>query len=107
MCFGTLTAFRQDGQIIHLSFEGKKARVEIITPKIVNIFCGFESEDHRSKAIEGSKAVPVEVYAEISWLQITGANVCHWSESPALIWNFLQQKAMSRLPTRIHPPSGR
>ncbi len=65
MCFGTLTAFRQDGQIIHLSFEGKKARVEIITPKIVNIFCGFESEDHRSKAIEGSKAVPVEVYAEM------------------------------------------
>lgn len=52
MCFGTLTAFRQDGQIIHLSFEGKKARVEIITPKIVNIFCGFESEDHRSKAID-------------------------------------------------------
>lgn len=57
MEFGKLTHYTIEKQRIHLDFEGKKARIEILTPAIINVFCGFESEEHRSKAIEGDKAV--------------------------------------------------
>ena len=55
--FGRLTGHRVNGNIINLEFENGTGRLEIITDRIINVFSPFESEDHRSKAIEGKKAL--------------------------------------------------
>lgn len=62
MQFGKLSNYELQGQKLLLDFEGVRARLEVITPNIINVFCGLESEEHRSKAIEGEKAVPVAVH---------------------------------------------
>lgn len=64
MQFGALTGFRQDGPTIHLDFESHAARVEVVTSKIIHIFCGFETEKNRSHAIVGDKTVPTEIRLE-------------------------------------------
>ncbi|MCD8067968.1 MAG: DUF4968 domain-containing protein [Lachnospiraceae bacterium] len=61
---GRLLHYEVKGQIIYLNFEHQKARIEVITPQIVNVFAGLMSEDHRSKAIEGDKAVPCGIRVE-------------------------------------------
>lgn len=55
--FGKLTGFSKKGNVVSLTFEGGAARLEIITDKIINVFSPFECDEHRSKAIEGEKAV--------------------------------------------------
>ncbi|MBQ0001090.1 MAG: glycoside hydrolase family 31 protein, partial [Clostridiales bacterium] len=55
MKFGKLLSFKTDGNRVLLHFEKKDGRVEILTEKILNVFAGFLSEEHRSKAIEGEK----------------------------------------------------
>lgn len=59
--FGKLLSYRQDGQIIYLNYAEYEARIEVITSKIINVFCGFETDTHDSKAIEGDKRVETEV----------------------------------------------
>ena len=36
--FGKLTGYKQAGQDILLDFEGKNARISVITSKIINVF---------------------------------------------------------------------
>lgn len=64
MDFGKLRDYKVDGQKIILNFESKEATIEVITPQIINVFCGLESSSHNSKAIEGDKSVPVSITVE-------------------------------------------
>ena len=42
---------------IHFFFEKEEAFLEVITESIMNVFVPYETKGHRSKAIEGEKAV--------------------------------------------------
>lgn len=55
--FGKLLSYKQEDNKVFLEFSNGNARIEIIRNDIINVFSGFQSEDHRSKAIEGEKAV--------------------------------------------------
>ena len=57
MKFGKLSNYELKGQDLILDFEGVQARIEVITPSIISVFCGFQYEEHRSKAIEGDKRI--------------------------------------------------
>ena len=61
MGYGRLTGYEVKGQIVELSFEEARARIETLTPRIVNVFCGSGAGRAGSKAIEGEKAVPVDI----------------------------------------------
>ena len=61
MGYGRLTGYEVKGQIVELSFEEAQARIEALTPRIVNVFCGSGAGRAGSKAIEGEKAVPVDI----------------------------------------------
>ena len=61
MNFGKLKDFTVKGQEVFLEFEKQNACISVITSKIINVFCGLESESHDSKAIEGEKTVAVEI----------------------------------------------
>ena len=64
--FGALKDFAVEGNIVNLAFENGKGRLEILTDRIINVFSPFESEDHRSKSIEGNKAKKTAFTAEKS-----------------------------------------
>ena len=64
MKFGKLSGYKLNGQNVMLNFEGQEASIQVITSKIINVFCGLESADHHSKAIEGEKAIPVTILVE-------------------------------------------
>ena len=64
MKFGKLSKYKLDGQKICLDFEGTEASIHVITSKIIRVFCALESENCRSKAVEGDKAVPVSLKIE-------------------------------------------
>ena len=72
MEFGKLKGYQVKGQQVLLEFERATASVTAVTPKIVNIFCGLESPDHRSRAIEGEKeqsvALTVKERADGLWI---------------------------------------
>ena len=55
MEFGKLLSFEKKENKVLLHFEKMDGRIEVITDKIVNVFAGFVSEEHRSKAVEGDK----------------------------------------------------
>lgn len=57
MDFGKLISYEKCGNIVRLHFEKTDGRIEVITDKILNVFAGFWCEEHRSRAIEGRKAV--------------------------------------------------
>lgn len=84
MKYGKLTDYEVSGQKIILHFdteEERKAetRIEVITPTIINVFCGLEGKEHRSKAIEGDKTIPVKVETEKKadglWIRTDEASV--------------------------------
>ena len=62
--FGKITGFDVKDNVVNISFENGKGRLEIITDKIINVFSPFVSEDHRSKAIEGNKVKKTAFTAE-------------------------------------------
>lgn len=62
--FGKLIAFKVEKNAIVIEFEKQEGRVEIITDRIINIFAGLINDSHRSKAIEGEKAVYTEFTVE-------------------------------------------
>ncbi len=64
MKFGRLKGYRVDGGQVRLDFEERTAAVTAVTPKIINIFCGLDTPDHRSRAIEGEKGQPVTLSVE-------------------------------------------
>lgn len=57
MEFGRLCSWEQQGNRIEFTFENGSGRLEVVTDRILNIFSGRVSSEHRSKAIEGEKAV--------------------------------------------------
>ncbi|MDO5294061.1 MAG: glycoside hydrolase family 31 protein [bacterium] len=59
--FGKLLEYRVAGQKILLTFENRSARIEVITSNIINVFAGFQSDTHDSRAIEGEKLVPCSI----------------------------------------------
>lgn len=64
MRFGKLKGYQISGQQVLLEFENFSAQVTVVTPKIVNVFCGLECPEHRSRAIEGEKILPVSLAVE-------------------------------------------
>lgn len=62
--FGRIISFTKQGNSISFRFEKHTGRIEIITDRIINVFAGFETEEHLSKAIEGAKSVAVEYSLE-------------------------------------------
>ena len=56
MEFGKLLSCKTEGNRVLLHFEKADGRLEVITDKILNVFSGVVSQEHRSKAIEGEKA---------------------------------------------------
>ena len=64
MKFGRLTDHKISGQQVLLDFEGQQASVTAVTPGIINVFCGLECPEHRSRAIEGEKEQPVNLQTE-------------------------------------------
>ena len=57
MEFGRLCSWEQQGNRVEFTFENGSGRLEVLTDRILNIFSGRVSSEHRSKAIEGEKAV--------------------------------------------------
>lgn len=64
MNYGKLTGYHVSGQKIELHYEKQEAGIEVITPEIINVFCGLEEPEHRSKAIEGDKTIQTEIHVE-------------------------------------------
>mgnify|MGYP007104036804 CR=1 FL=1 len=52
---------------IHFFFEKEEAFLEVITESIMNVFVPYETKGHRSKAIEGEKAVRTVGYRSSSF----------------------------------------
>lgn len=77
MRLGKLTNYTVDGQRVQLEFATGKAYITVVTSKIINVFCGLESNVQKSKAIEGDKRVATEFTVEetIDGLQIKTPDV--------------------------------
>lgn len=55
--FGKLLNHNIENNRLILNYENHTASVEIITPKIINIFTGLKYKNHFSRAIEGDKVI--------------------------------------------------
>lgn len=64
MKFGKLKSYAVNGQEVALQFEKHEAKVSVITSKIINVFCGLETNSHDSKAIEGDKNIEIPIIVE-------------------------------------------
>ncbi|MBQ0083359.1 MAG: DUF4968 domain-containing protein, partial [Clostridiales bacterium] len=58
--FGDLLSYKIKQNKVYLEFENGDACIEIIRDDIINVFSAFQYKGHRSKAIEGEKAVKTE-----------------------------------------------
>ena len=50
--FGKITDYTLEGQKLVIRFEEREGVIEAVTDEIINVFSGFETKEHRSKAIE-------------------------------------------------------
>lgn len=77
MYFGKMISWQREGNRVSFHFEKADGRIEVFTEKIINVFAGIQSTEHRSKAIEGEKAVetPFDVSAENDEVIISTAAV--------------------------------
>ena len=57
---GKRLSYQEEENKIHFFFEKGEAYVEVITENIMNVFIPYETKEHRSKAIEGNKAVQTD-----------------------------------------------
>lgn len=64
MNLGKRKGYTVTGQKVTLEFEQGTAEIWAVAPKIINVFCGLESSEHDSKAIEGEKELAVELTVE-------------------------------------------
>lgn len=64
MRLGKLIQYEIKNQTAVLEFENGEARIEVLTPAIINVYQGKAEERVPSKAIEGVKSVPTEIHAE-------------------------------------------
>lgn len=58
--FGKIISYNIIENKINIYFENGNCVISIITPDIINVFSGFEYNEHRSKAIEGEKAIKTD-----------------------------------------------
>ena len=58
--FGKITDYTLEGQKLVIRFEEREGVIEAVTDEIINVFSGFETKEHRSKAIEGEKRKKVK-----------------------------------------------
>lgn len=58
--FGKMKSYKQQGNCILINFEYQVGQIEIVTDKIINVFVGYETGEHLSRAIEGVKSVPTD-----------------------------------------------
>lgn len=74
---GKRLSYQVLGSQVNVTFEHGKAEIRVLTDEIINVFVPYETKDHRSKAIEGEKAVPTDfsVTDENGVLAITTAKV--------------------------------
>lgn len=56
MEFRKMISWKREGNRVNIHFEKADGRIEVIRENIINVFAGFASGEHRSKAIEGEKA---------------------------------------------------
>ena len=63
MNLGKRKGYTVSGQKVRLAFEQGEAEIWAVTPEIINVFCGLESGEHNSKAIEGEKEQTVKLTA--------------------------------------------
>lgn len=61
---GMLKNYQKEGNKVCFSFEERDAYIEVLRADIVNVFVPYESEGHRSKAIEKRPAETVEFSVE-------------------------------------------
>ncbi len=64
MEFGKWEGYRQSGSQVTLDFETGELVITAVTDKIINVFCGLECPERRSRAVEGDKRQPVELWVE-------------------------------------------
>ncbi|MDE7224574.1 MAG: DUF4968 domain-containing protein, partial [Acetatifactor sp.] len=64
MNLGKRKEYTVSGQKVTLVFEQGRAEIRAVTPEIINVFCGLESQEHNSKAIEEEKELAVELTVE-------------------------------------------
>ncbi len=62
--FGKLLDYSRQGQTVTLHYEKQTAYLHVLTDKIINVFVPYDSEEHRSKAIEGDKELEVSFTLE-------------------------------------------
>ena len=80
---GRLMKYEQKGQLVELEFEGGRAQIQAVTPRIVNVFYSPEGKRFPSKAIEGDKTMAADVRAEKRddglWIltEEVSVRVCH------------------------------
>lgn len=58
---GKKLSYQTNGSTVEFEFEHGAAYVTAVTDTIMNVFVPYQSKDHRSKAIEGDKRLPVTV----------------------------------------------
>lgn len=58
--FGKITDYTLEGQKLVIRFEEREGVIEAVTDEIINVFSGFETKEHCSKAIEGEKRKKVK-----------------------------------------------
>lgn len=64
MNLGRRKSYDVSRQEVTLTFERGEACIRVIAPRIINVFCGLESREHDSKAIEGEKWQPAQLTVE-------------------------------------------
>ena len=80
---GRLMKYERKGQLVELEFEGGRAQIQAVTPRIVNVFYSPEGKRFPSKAIEGDKTVAADVRVEERddglWIltEEVAVRVCH------------------------------
>ena len=60
--FGAMLNYEQKGQTITLQYEKQIARIQVLTNKVINVFVPYETNDRRSKAIEGERSFPLPLH---------------------------------------------
>ena len=58
---GKKLSYQINGSTVEFEFEHGTAYLTAVTDTIMNVFVPYQSKDHRSKAIEGDKRLPVTV----------------------------------------------
>jgi alpha-glucosidase len=58
--FGKIKSYKRTDHGIEVDFEEGSGQIGVVTDSIINVFAGFETSQHFSKAITGEKSVDIE-----------------------------------------------